>query len=589
MSTLITQDRAAREKLLIELEYRRCRDDFRYWVSNYCYIPSQREEAGGTGRELFKLFDYQQEWAEGLLTRKHLLFLKCRQVGATTLTMAYALWLLQFKRGGARVTVISKDQDAASSNLMMLGSMYRWQPEWLKARGPKLVGDAMTQWKWAHADGSTSLVASMPATDRAGAGTTPNLVVLDEADLYNNTGGFGSVWAVVEPSTLAADASPTNSGAVCVVISTARNPGGLFAKLYWGGRKGSGRFKSYFVSWRANRFMWTDGKPDEAKREAKRRELGDAGREHEFVRDYPDSDVEAFQLSGQQFFTHRVDDDDDTEEGTRGKLVRDGKAVTFRPAEHGQLYVHQMPRADRDYVLSIDPAHGRGGDATVAQVFTWDEDGEPALVAYWHSNTVEQHLWAPVMADLGRFYGGTSGEALLVIETTGGHAELPLHVLRNEERYSNLYTYVPKTRNRGRRAEATPGFNTAGAGGKRMLALNTAQELLPRLSGIYPDLATELRTFVVRDNGFVAADKGLHDDHVMALAIGLFALRERIRAATVPTSSRQPDSSNAHHQAIAQVISEEKARIKREELQKTRAFHKKLRRQASRSHRRTRR
>jgi hypothetical protein len=47
-----------------------------------------------------------------------------------------------------------------------------------------------------------------------------------------------------------------------------------------------------------------------------------------------------------------------------------------------------------------------------------------------------------------------------------------------------------------------------------------------RLINIYPLLRDELGTFVRRENGSTAADVGCHDDLVMSLAIGVYALSE---------------------------------------------------------------
>lgn len=583
--TTVSRERAERERLLAELEWRRCARDFEYFVETYVTIAVQTEDGADTGRAPFELYDYQRDWVrDGYLARKMLVFLKVRQVGATTLAMAYGLWLLMFRRGGATVTIISKDDNAAASNLVMLGAMYRFLPDWMKDRGPKQTGFAKTSLEWKHADGSVSLATSHPATDRTGAGTTPTFVVLDEADLYQCTGGFASVWSVVEPATMAAVANTSSPRAVVAVISTARNPSGLFASFYWNAKRGANRFKAFFTPWTSNRLMWTAGKPDRSKLEEKRRDLADVGKEHEFYRDYPETDEQAFALSGRRWFETIPDEDDCPEFELRGELRRsvfdhNAGELYFHPTEHGVLRVVEDGRPDpaRKHVLVIDPAHGRGGDYTAAQVWRWDADGDPECVAYWTANNIEQHDWAPKLAELGRWYaGGGWDEALLVIETTGGHAELPLTVFKATG-YRNLYTHVPVNKRR-RRPNAQPGFNTAGTGGLRGLALAKAQELLPRATGIYPMLRAELSTFVVHDNGFVAADKGLHDDQVMAAAIGLYVLAERVPAGVVSTGEQQPQPAPQAQTGSVAHIWAEADRIRRSEEDR---FRRQMRRAAA--------
>ena len=156
------------ERLWIELEWRKCSQDPFYFIENYVWIESERD---GRGRENFQLFDYQRETLEAYMERRYVVILKARQLGFTTLAMAYALWQCLFKPR-ANILLISKSQDSADKNLGMARFMYSFLPEWLKVRGPELDGDAAKQMVFKYYNGTINRLKSFAGTKTAGAGET---------------------------------------------------------------------------------------------------------------------------------------------------------------------------------------------------------------------------------------------------------------------------------------------------------------------------------------------------------------------------------------------------------------------------------
>lgn len=517
------------ERALQEVRWRAWADDVELFIRE-CVQITVVDGSSRTGRTPFHLYDYQLDALAQMRCNKFVLGLKARQLGFTTLGCAYSLWQLLFRPGGANVVFVSKDQSAADKNLAMVKAMYTHLPAWVKDRGPSFDGKAATKLVWTHDDGSLSQLKSFPPTDKAGAGESVTFLLLDEFDLYDRVSP-AAVWSVVEPALMGAAANTSDPSVICFVISTARVPDGTFARMYREGKAGTGRFKALFVSAEQNRFLWTDGKFDPAKLAAKRTEFAALGQEFLIHREYPLTDQEAFLLSGSSRFTGLPDFDECVDFPLRGELVDAAASFDFTENEYGSLRVLEQPQADKFYVLSVDPAHGVGKDSTVAQVLTFDEQGDPRICAYWASNTMSQADAAAVVVGIGRWYHGVSDEALLVWDSTGGHAELLVHKWRDEYDYRNFYRYIPAAQARRRRPQAILGLNTAGVGGKRNLVLDTLQEMLPRLDGVYPVLREELGTFVVRENGRAEAERGCHDDHVMALAQGLWVLQDSQGAA----------------------------------------------------------
>ena len=125
-------------KLLVELEWRRCANDEEYFLQKYVYVPSEEDPRG---RVKFNLFDYQVELLNLFKDNRFVTALKARQLGYTTLAMAHALWL-SFFRPGATILVVSRNQKSANKNLAQAKLAYQFLPQWMKERAPKLIADS---------------------------------------------------------------------------------------------------------------------------------------------------------------------------------------------------------------------------------------------------------------------------------------------------------------------------------------------------------------------------------------------------------------------------------------------------------------
>src|SRR5688572_18342611 len=75
-----------------------------YWIWHYVKIKPDTEDS----YTLFHPWKAQQEVLAGLLTRKQVILLKARQLGQTTIVLAYALWLAVF-RPNQTILLFSKD------------------------------------------------------------------------------------------------------------------------------------------------------------------------------------------------------------------------------------------------------------------------------------------------------------------------------------------------------------------------------------------------------------------------------------------------------------------------------------------------
>jgi hypothetical protein len=501
------------QRLLTELEWRRCARDKKYFIKNYVYIQVQ-PKWDPRGRTKFELFDYQEEALDTWNDNRFVVIVKARQLGFTTLAMADVLWHCLFQPG-ANLLLVSKNQDSANKNLGMVKFMYQFLPDWMKERGPSLTKAAEYKLEFEYPDGMRCQVKSFAGTETAGAGETATMVVLDEFALMPDP---TNTYRTIMPT--------TDAGGRLLIISTARGAYNEFAKIYRGAKQKTNQFIPLFQPWNASRLI------SEKEYEAKRREF--AANPWEFYSEYPSDDVEAFRESGSPRFASLPYEAE--EFPFRGRVVEDENGLRFELDEDGPVWVTELsPDPDISYFIGADPAQGRGGDYSTAHVLTIDPDDKPRIVGFYRSNNIEPVEWAWDIDKLGRFFSGKYGAALLAVEDQGGQGQLPINELHRNLAYPRPYVYRPT----GRRKNTTSDrlFSFPMSADRRRMVIDKLAEYLasadssnPSLRGLHNQLLEELTQFVRQDlpGGGVryAADYGCHDDLVMSLAIALWALFE---------------------------------------------------------------
>lgn len=527
------------EKLWVELEWRRCASDEKYFLSTYVFIPSEED---ARGRVKFNLFDYQEELLDLVLANRFVISLKARQLGYTTLAMAHGLWLALF-RPGANILVVSKNQESSNKNLAQARLGYQFLPAWMKQRAPKLDADSTKGMSFVFPDGMISKMKAAPSTAGVFAGETATFVIWDEA-------------ALVEPASLQEDVlrtllPTTDAGGSFWIISTARGAHNRFAKTYRAARRGDSQFVSFFRPWMVSPFMrcnkgcgWCNGvegmrAPCQSRYDLRRREFAD--QPWRFFQEYPSDDEEAFRESGRPRFVGMPSEESLEEFPYRGDLVwADDRTVAFEPDEHGPLHLTTItPDRDGFYVVGADPSQGVGRDFSSAHIMTFADDGRPEIVGYYQSNTVQPTEFAAALDRIGRFFQGRLWAALLAVEDQGGQGALPINELHKHLEYPNPYIHQMPGKKRTRQGRM---FAFPMTVDRRRAVIDRLGKYVPTVEnpdnmyGLYPALRVELGQFVAQEtsagNIKYAADVGCHDDLVMSLAISLWILIEEYGAAS---------------------------------------------------------
>ena len=520
--TLNQRDRQRLELLLVELRWRYYRDNPADFFKECIQIPAGETLGHGEGKTSFELFDYQVETLDTIRNNRFVVVLKARQLGLTTLMMAYAFWMLMF-RPGSNIAIVSRSQTAADKALEVTDFMRSFLPRWMEVRLPKLDGHAAKHHSYLFPNGLVSRITSYAATRTVAAGQTLHLVLWDEAALAEYQ---EDAFRTLMPT--------TDAGGSMVVFSTARGSYNMFARLYRGAEAGDNEFKAVFHPWYVSRLMnplAEKGDVDFTHYDSKRRAL--ETEPWRFFAEYPASVDEAFRQSGRSRFPDLPDSSEFPDFELRGRVEADQfGTVRFVEDESGPLFMREdallgVPEGAQP-IIAIDPASGTGGDYTVMTAGWLDEDGIPQRMAFWRSNRVEPGDYADEAAFLGYYFAQYTGKnALIVVEKAGGYGDTILHILRSYN-YKPLYVHR-YTGHRKYKSESTFGFPMTNS--NRPLVIDTLAKWLDFtgdnvMGGLDSQLRRELGAFVVRPDGKLAADVGMHDDLLMSTAVFVYVAEQ---------------------------------------------------------------
>jgi hypothetical protein len=250
------------------------RESFMAWLEVWTFV----DEDGRTRVLAESLWDGQRRFLEALLVGGHVLSIKSRKVGLSTLVCAHAAWTARIRDVNASVHLLSHREDAARELLRSLHRGFNGLPAFLQL---PLQRETSTVLAFAAGPGDTRSLKAFPATPNAAIEATSSHLVLDE---WAHTFDPEALWAAVEP-TLAARATSA-------LITTARGHGDFVHGYYLRSEAGETRHTAVFVS--------VLERPDRSPEwvEQKRRQEGKT----RSLRNYPLSVDEAFASASEPYF-----------------------------------------------------------------------------------------------------------------------------------------------------------------------------------------------------------------------------------------------------------------------------------------------
>jgi hypothetical protein len=424
----------------------------------------------------FKLFKFQQRIVDEVIDTRFNLVRKFRQAGITTLCAAYSLWSIIFKEHH-NVMVVSIGDRESTAFLARVMDMYEDLPTWLKPVIKEKNKHTL------HLS-TGSKVKSQPAG--AGRGESVSHLIVDEAAFIERMREF---WAAVYPT--------VSTGGKVTMLSTVNGMSNLFYELWRDANKGENRFNVVEINWREH--------PDYTEKWAEETRANMPPRL--WLQEYECE----FLGTGDTFI------DFDTLQRLTDTVV-----ASFRPEYQNRLRVFKDPDPYHQYMITVDASYGREHDYSAFHVINL-YNGEQ--VAEFYSNVTSLRDLAQIISDVGIRYN----LAYVVIERNGLGMALIERLFEDIE-YENMWM------------DEKGEFGIQLTTKTREVVLSYLEDYV-RSSKIKVNsqrTLDELVTFIINeDTGKVAADDGYHDDLVMSLANGAYAMDGIRNSSPVPVESSE--------------------------------------------------
>ncbi len=469
-------------KEVIKQEYLKCAKDPVYFLKKYAVIQHPLK-----GKVPFALYPFQEKSITDFKNNNYNIILKARQLGISTLTAGYSLWMMTFQTD-KNILVIATKQDTAKNLVTKIRVMHANLPSWVRS---SCVEDNKLSLRYSNG----SQVKAISSTEDAGRSEALSLLVIDEAAFIDK---IDTIWTAAQ--------STLSTGGQCIALSTPNGVGNWFHRTWVGAEEGTN-------DWNMIKLHWTVHPEREQKwRDEQDKLLGPSGAAQECDCD--------FITSGQGVIDPRI-----LEEYKNESIC---EPIEKRGID-SNLWIWEPPNYTKDYVVAADVARGDGQDFSAFHVI--DVDSMTQVAEYRGKISTK---------DFGNLCMNTAMEynnALLVIENSSiGWAAIQAVIDRD---YDNLfYTskdlhYVDVQRqisNRYRNSEKqmVPGFS---------MTMKTRPLVIAKLEEYFREklviakssrLIDELFVFIYNNNR-AEAMAGYNDDLVMSIAIGLWVRDTALR------------------------------------------------------------
>ena len=455
-------------------EYLKCAADPIYFAAKYIKIVNVDK-----GLIPFKMWDFQKEMIR-VYHENRFSITKCpRQVGKTTTSVAYLLWLTLFT-DSQNIAVLANKGSLARDILAKYCLAYENLPMWLQ--------QGVITWNKGNVElenGSKIIAASTSSS--AVRGGSFNVVFLDEfafvpANIANEF--FNSVYPVI-----------SSGKTTKIIIVSTPNGMNLFYKLWMDAIGKKNGYRTFEIHW-----SMVPGRDEAWKRET-----------------IENTSEEQFR---QEFECEFL--------GSTNTLISGSKLAQLvyqEPiAKHEHLHIYEMPvkeddnetKLDHIYAITVDPAEGRNLDASSFSVF--DVSTVPyKQVAKYNSASISPVLFPTIIYNTAKLYN--NAYVLVEINNTPQIAD----TLHQDLEYENVVKI--ETGNKKAQSMGT-GFGRGIQLGIKMspqvkrIGCSNLKTLIENDKLLINDFDTisQLTTFVSSHNSF-KAEEGSNDDIVMTLVM----------------------------------------------------------------------
>ena len=469
-------------KQAIKQNYVKCAKDPSYFINQYCTIQHPQR-----GKIKFKLYPFQYDVLKEYQENDYNVILKSRQLGISTLSAAYSLWMMLFQND-KNILVIATSKDTAKNLITKVRIMYEALPAWLKTA-------IVENNKLSLIFKNGSQIKAIASNESAGRSEALSLLILDEAAFIDK---IDTIWTAAQ-QTLA-------TGGRCLAISTPNGVGNCFHKTWQDAQDGANKFNTVKLHWTCH------PERDQEWRDEQTKNLGPSQAAQECDAD--------FLSSGRSVVDPLI------LEWYKEKMCCE---PTEKSGFDRNLWIWGYPDYSKQYLICADVARGDGTDYSAAQVFDIEEMEQVAE----YKGQLGTTEFGNFLIELATKYN----DALLVVENNNiGWATLQTiidrgyenlfyqeknHLVVDEENHqTNRYRSIDKNK--------IPGFTTTLKTKPLIVAKmeEYTREKMVKLKSTR--LIDELFVFIYKNSKTEALD-GYNDDLVMSYSILLWIRDTAIR------------------------------------------------------------
>lgn len=445
--------------------------------------------------------------------RVRAIILKARQQGISTFTTARVFWKCYFNSNSASVVMAHDGPTSDALFEMSKKTIDNMSPEFkpaLKKSNTKEI----------HFENNNSGYRLFTAgSPESGRGTTPTVLHASEVAFWPHdkkilAGLFQGI--------------PDVEGTEVILESTANGMGNEFHRLWLEAVEGKSDYIAIFVPWFLTSEYRREVPPgfflteDELAYKEKydltpeqmywRRLKISEGGELTFKQEYPASPQEAFIVSGASVFDKEKLDLFVPQPVLHTMEFDESRSMFVdTTALGGSLKIFRGPKSDDLFLIGGDVSLGVGKDHSVAIVM----DSLKRVCAVYRNNLIDPSKFGDVLFYLSRYFNN----ALVGPERNSMGAATIARLIQLG--HQNLYRQQKMANVQQSSENETIGFATSHTSkpaiiGNLKRALEAGEIWIPSTI-----VLSELKAYIMKDNGGTGASPGSHDDSVIALAIAL--------------------------------------------------------------------
>ena len=207
-------------KQAIQREYLQCAQNPVHFMRKYCTIQHPTK-----GKVKFDLYPFQEKCLTEFKDNRYNIILKARQLGISTLSAGYALWLMLF-HNDKNILVIATGKDTAKNLVTKVRVMYDNLPQWLKTNTEEINKLSMR-----FTNGSQ--IKAIASNESAGRSEALSLLIIDEAAFIDK---IDTIWTAAQQT--------LSTGGGCIALSTPNGVGNWFHKQWIGAEEGTNEFNT---------------------------------------------------------------------------------------------------------------------------------------------------------------------------------------------------------------------------------------------------------------------------------------------------------------------------------------------------------